>query len=69
MKRTWRRTCYQLSLVPSMRQAYSMDYLEQHGQSFCVDFGLDNAEDKAIAIYMVELEQGARHGSGHRPIP
>ena len=69
MTRRWQRLCAMLALVPSQRQAYAMDYLEHHGQEFCVHFGLGNAEEKAIAIYMAELEQEARHGSRHRQVP
>ena len=45
-----------LGLVPSQRQAFAMDFLERRGLQFCKDYGLENAEDKAVAIYVSELE-------------
>ena len=60
MKRPWRETCAFLKLVPSMRQAHAMDYLEKHGQEFCVHFGIWNAEEKAVAVFIGNVERSHR---------
>jgi hypothetical protein len=43
----WRRTARLIGLVVSGWRARAFDYLEAHGQRFCVDFGTDNAIEKA----------------------
>lgn len=45
----WRRIAALLSLDVPMWKAHALDYLEAQGFRFCVDFGTDNALEKARA--------------------
>jgi hypothetical protein len=45
----WRRTAALLGLRVPIWKAHALDYLERVGQVFCVDFGTDNAVEKARA--------------------
>ncbi len=44
------RTCKLLRLRTTFTVDEACRFLEAHGQVFCVDFGTDNAVDKALAI-------------------
>lgn len=44
------RTCKLLKLKTTFTVDEACRFLEAHGQQFCVDFGTENAIDKALAI-------------------
>ena len=45
----WRVTAKMIGLTVPRWKSYALDYLESVGQRFCVDFGTDNAVEKARA--------------------
>jgi len=46
---SWRELTRKLGIVVPIWKAHALDYLEAAGQRFCVDFGTDNAVEKARA--------------------
>lgn len=54
----WRHTVDMIGLEVTDEQAFAMDYLESVGQRFCVDFGVDNAVDKAADHWTGRLDEG-----------
>ena len=50
-------TCRQLGLTLTPEQWRACRYLERQGQRFCIDFGYDNAVEKARAHWRARRKQ------------